>query len=92
MLICFPGDFDLKHSVLQGVRSIKPLRLVQWPTAFEMSASSEKSNHLRELRVLDRSLLPLDLFLINADESNPLLIETDSLSLYLVRLMTHDEY
>ena len=42
MLICFPGDFDLKHSVLQGVRSIKPLRLVQWPTAFEMSASSIK--------------------------------------------------
>lgn len=29
-----------------------------------------------ELRVLDRSLLPVDLFLINADQSNPLPTET----------------
>lgn len=44
-----------------------------------------------ELRVLDRSLLPVDLFLINADQSNPLPIETYSLSSHLARLMTHDK-
>ena len=44
-----------------------------------------------EFRVLDRSLLPVDLFLINADQSNPLPTETYSLSLHLARLMTRDE-